>query len=335
MLRYGGPFAFLASVPLLYYGVAPAAPFITIAALLLALAGSEIVFPRGNAAMPADQGGFRALVLLYIPLQLGLIAWGAAIAATASGAGFAALVLSIGLTTGIFGMLAAHEAIHSGDPFEHGMGTAMLTGMLYRHFRIAHLFGHHRWAATAKDAATAKLGEGFYFFLWRTLPQQFREAMVFERRRCARARQALMVNRVLGDLAIYAVVLAAFAVFAGPRGLLFFCLQSVVAIIVLELFNYIAHYGLTRRLDDRGKPEALTDRHSWNSSNILANTLIFNMGRHSFHHARPSLSYQNLRQVEAAPELPAGYAGSILLALAPPLWRRVMDAKCAALARGR
>ena len=141
------------------------------------------------------------------------------------------------------------------------------------------------------------------------------------------SRQALMVNRVLGDLAIYAVVLAAFAVFAGPRGLLFFCLQSAVAIIVLELFNYIAHYGLTAAAGRAGKPEALTDRHSWNSSNILANTLIFNMGRHSFHHARPSLSYQNLRQVEAAPELPAGYAGSILLALAPPLWRRVMDCK--------
>ena len=48
MLRYGGPFAFLASVPLLYYGVAPAAPFITIAALLLALAGSELPFPAAT-----------------------------------------------------------------------------------------------------------------------------------------------------------------------------------------------------------------------------------------------------------------------------------------------
>ena len=31
-----------------------------------------------------------------------------------------------------------------------------------------------------------------------------------------------------------------------------------------------------------------------------------------------------------APELPFGYAGSILLALAPPLWRRVMDEKALA-----
>ncbi len=32
-----------------------------------------------------------------------------------------------------------------------------------------------------------------------------------------------------------------------------------------------------------------------------------------------------LRHVDEAPQLPAGYAAMILLALIPPLWRRVMD----------
>jgi alkane 1-monooxygenase len=96
---------------------------------------------------------------------------------------------------------------------------------------------------------------------------------------------------------------------------------------VLELFNYIAHYGLVRQTDTAGRPEALTDAHSWNSSNVLANSLIFNMGRHSFHHKRPAAPFQGLQRIQTAPELPAGYAGSILLALAPPLWRRVMDDK--------
>ena len=95
---------------------------------------------------------------------------------------------------------------------------------------------------------------------------------------------------------------------------------------VLELFNYIAHYGLLRGRDAKGRLLRLDDRHSWNSSNVLANALIFNMGRHSSHHQKPAAPYQDLR-VRAAPELPLGYAGSILLALAPPLWRRVMDPK--------
>jgi alkane 1-monooxygenase len=98
---------------------------------------------------------------------------------------------------------------------------------------------------------------------------------------------------------------------------------------VLELFNYIAHYGLVRERDARGKLLGLSDRHSWNSSNVLANRLIFNMGRHSHHHHRPADPYQSLR-VLPAPELPFGYAGSILLALAPPLWRRVMDPRALA-----
>ncbi len=49
------------------------------------------------------------------------------------------------------------------------------------------------------------------------------------------------------------------------------------------------------------------------------------MGRHSDHHRRPSACYQDLSYKSRAPELPAGYAGSILMALVPPLWRRVMD----------
>jgi alkane 1-monooxygenase len=310
----------------LYYGVGPAAPFLTIAALLLLLGGAELAFPRGNAAAKGKRG-FRALMLLYVPLQLGVIGWAIAIAALAPITGFAALILSVGVTTGVFGVLVAHEGIHSHDSFEHRVGTLMLTGMLYRHFRIAHLHGHHRWAATSRDAATAKLGEGFYHFLWRTVRGQFAEARTFETRRCAQAQHPLLTNRIMGDMVLYAVLLAVIGFFAGPWGVALFLLQSAVAIIVLELFNYIAHYGLTRMIDASGRPETLTGRHSWNSSNVIANTLIFNMGRHSFHHARPTLSYEQLGVVEAAPELPAGYAASILLALAPPLWRRTMDAK--------
>lgn len=98
-----------------------------------------------------------------------------------------------------------------------------------------------------------------------------------------------------------------------------------MASIVLEMFNYIAHYGLTRRKVSGTHWERLDDRHSWNSSNVVANLVIFNMGRHSFHHRQPATSYESLQFLEHAPELPFGYAASILLALVPMLWRKVMD----------
>ncbi len=126
-------------------------------------------------------------------------------------------------------------------------------------------------------------------------------------------------------MAIMAAIFAALFAAWGWRGALFLAGESVVGVVVLELFNYIAHYGLARRIGARGIAEPFDDSHSWNSSNVLANTLIFNMGRHSDHHRRPTASYQQLHFKSRAPELPAGYAGSILMALIPPLWRRVMD----------
>ncbi len=110
----------------------------------------------------------------------------------------------------------------------------------------------------------------------------------------------------------------------GLKSATLLAVESTIGIVVLELFNYIAHYGLTRQRTERGY-EPYSAMHSWNSSNALANALIFNMGRHSSHHARPTASFERLDWTPTAPELPAGYAGSILLALVPPLWRRVMD----------
>ena len=43
------------------------------------------------------------------------------------------------------------------------------------------------------------------------------------------------------------------------------------------------------------------------------------------HHANPLRRYQVLRTFDVSPQLPAGYATMLVLALIPPLWRRVMD----------
>ena len=324
-IRFAGPFAFALSIPVLYYLIGPAGPFLTVALLLAALIGAEAISKRGDGPASApDARLFRLMPNLYVPVQLGVIVWAVAIAQHSSGTGFAALALSVGVTTGVFGVLAAHELVHGHDRREQLLGLAMLTGMTYRHFRVAHVFGHHRWAATERDAASARLGESFYFFLLRTVPGQFLDAWRIEQRRVAGRSGNVFDNRIARDVAAMALVYAAIVLLTGWRGAALFAAQCAVGIVVLELFNYIAHYGLQRRSTATGH-EPFSSQHSWNSSNALANTLIFNMGRHSWHHARPAASYQSLQWVEAAPELPAGYAGSILLALVPFLWRRVMD----------
>jgi alkane 1-monooxygenase len=299
---------------------------LTVAALLAALIGAEFVAPRGDARTPSAGPGHRAVILAYIPLQIAAVAWGTSLSPSLGAWGFVALVGALGVTCGVFGVLSAHEAVHSHDRREALLSCALLTAMSYRHFRIAHLHGHHRWAGTERDAASARLGEGFYGFLVRTVAGQFREAWVFEQRRAG-----WRGNRVLGDLVVMAILLGGLGAVLGPRAVGFFLVQSAIAVTVLELFNYIAHYGLVRRTSPDGRPERFGDRHSWNSSNVLANALVFNMGRHSDHHRSPAAAYQRL-VARPAPELPFGYAGGILLALAPPLWRRIMDPRALAWA---
>ena len=62
----------------------------------------------------------------------------------------------------------------------------------------------------------------------------------------------------------------------------------VAGIAVLELFNHIAHYALVRAPLGTGRHAAPDGRHSWNSSNVLANALIFNQGRRSARYSAPA-----------------------------------------------
>ena len=111
----------------------------------------------------------------------------------------------------------------------------------------------------------------------------------------------------------------------GIGALLFFLAQSAVAIAFLETINYIEHYGLERRLVRPGVYERVTPLHSWNAAHRLTNALLFNLQRHSDHHVWPARPYYKLRNHPDSPQLPTGYAGMALLAMFPPLWRRVMN----------
>lgn len=314
-LRFAGPFAFLAAVPISYVWFHSALYAIPIALLVSLLVASYLPEPE-----LAESKLSRLLPVLYIPLQLLVIVWAIREASVNRNnmAVFASLAIAVGVCTGVFGVLAAHEMVHSRVRWQHWLGAAMLTGMSYRHFRIAHIHGHHRYAATGRDVSTAQFGESFYAFFARTLRGQITQAWRFEACRRRNARLSFAHNCVNQDVLVMFLIYALLSWTVGWRAAAFLACESVVAILVLELFNYVAHYGLLRRAGER-----MAAHHSWNSSGA-ANLLIFNMGRHSHHHRAPALAYDGLRKAPCAPKLPCGYAGAILLALVPPLWRAVI-----------
>jgi alkane 1-monooxygenase len=87
----------------------------------------------------------------------------------------------------------------------------------------------------------------------------------------------------------------------------------------------VEHYGLLRSKDAQGRYEVPQPRHSWNTNHLVTNLALFHLQRHSDHHAHPVRRYQTLRHAEEAPQLPSGYATMMLIAMIPPLWRRIMD----------
>ena len=82
---------------------------------------------------------------------------------------------------------------------------------------------------------------------------------------------------------------------------------------------------LRRRLPD-GRLEPVGPRHSWNGGQWLSGHMMLNAPRHSDHHAHPARPYPALRLpgVEEAPRLPLPLPLACMVALVPPLWRRMM-----------
>jgi alkane 1-monooxygenase len=191
--------------------------------------------------------------------------------------------------------------------------------------------------ATPEDPASARLGESFYRFLPRTVIGSLRSAWELERVRLARMQRPALSTRndILGAWAMTVVLFAALTVGFGLVVLPYLLLQAVVGFSLLEVVNYLEHYGLLRQRREDGRYERTRPEHSWNSNSAASNVLLYHLQRHSDHHANPIRRYQALRHVEEAPQLPTGYAGMILLAVIPPVWKRVMDRRVLAHYDGR
>jgi alkane 1-monooxygenase len=271
---------------------------------------------------------YRWCTYLFIPIQFaGLI-----FACWVWSSGDLLLVESIGLalTMGVVGGIAintAHELGHKRANSERWLSRVALAQTGYGHFFIEHNRGHHVKVATPEDPASARLGESFWAFLPRTVSGSLRSAWELEGIRLDRLGkpQFSLHNDVLTAWAMTVGLFAGLAIVFGPVVLPYLVVQAVIGFSLLEVVNYLEHYGLLRQKKEDGRYERCRPEHSWNSNNVASNVLLYHLQRHSDHHANPTRRYQALRHVEEAPQLPTGYAGMIVLAWFPSFWRRVMD----------
>jgi alkane 1-monooxygenase len=232
----------------------------------------------------------------------------------------------MGVVNGI-GINTAHELGHKRDSLERWLSRIALAPTGYGHFFIEHNRGHHVRVATPEDPASSRLGESFWAFLPRTVIGSLRSAWGIEAARLDRMGRShwTLRNDILGAWAMTVALFAGLTIVFGPVVLPYLLLQAVLGFSLLEVVNYLEHYGLLRQKKEDGRYERCRAEHSWNSNNVASNVLLYHLQRHSDHHANPTRRYQALRHVDEAPQLPTGYAGMIVLAWIPPVWRRVMD----------
>jgi len=289
--------------------------------------------PEDQRARIEADPWYRVLIVLFVPLQYGLTVQGAWVAATQplSLWGWLGLVLSVGGINGV-GINTAHELGHKRPRWERWLSRVTLAPVAYGHFYVEHNRGHHLRVATPEDPASSRMGESFWAFLPRTVLGSLRSAWHIESERLARLGLPTVHgrNQCLQAWSMTLVFYGALALWLGAPVLLFLLAQAAYGISLLEVVNYIEHYGLLRPRDAQGRLTPCDPTHSWNSDHRVSNVFLYQLQRHSDHHAHPGRRYQVLRHFDESPQLPSGYAGMLLLAYVPPLWFRVMDPRVAA-----
>jgi alkane 1-monooxygenase len=307
------------SVPLTAFVLAP---------LLDWLIGEDRNPPPHPEATPPDSRWHDALLYGFVLGYWALLVTGLQHAA---GYGWSMLerignTVSMGVVGGI-GIVVAHELGHRKSRLARLGAQALLQPVAYGHFTLEHNRGHHAWVATPDDPATSRLGESFYRFYLRCVPGTWRAAWRLEAERMARLGLPAwhLRNAMWRHLAIPIGLALTVTWLWNLSALLFWALQAVIAFSLLEVVNYLEHYGLSRQADESGRYERVQPVHSWNANHLFSNLFIFELQRHSDHHAYPSRPYHALRPWPEAPQLPSGYTAMIPLALVPPLWFRVMN----------
>ncbi|OUS02379.1 alkane 1-monooxygenase [Flavobacteriales bacterium 33_180_T64] len=240
---------------------------------------------------------------------------------------FIGIILSVGIVLGVNGINVAHELGHRQNTYERFIGKALLLPALYMHFYIEHNFGHHLHAATKEDPATARYNQSVYSFWITSVFRQYRNAWSIQLNLLRL--QGVSFLSFKNDMLWYAIfqisyLLIGFAVF-GKTGFGFALLCGIVGFLLLESVNYIEHYGLLRLKTDSGRYERVREVHSWNSNHVIGRIVLYELTRHSDHHYRSSKKYQVLDCHEESPQMPYGYPTSVVLALIPPLWFKIMN----------
>jgi len=278
-----------------------------------------IVFSAVWSVSDADFLGFGALIESLTGYDVL-----AARAATSWGHHVSAFVLT-GLMIGMVGTIPAHELTHrTWDPVSMFFGRWLLAFSFDTVFAIEHVYGHHRYVSTTVDPATAPRGRTVYAHVLISTLKGNLSAWEIEVERLRKKRLPIWSHHnafLRGHLMSVALVVAAWLA-GGWVAAAFFVACALWGKALLEIVNYMEHYGMVRNPSVPVQP-----RHSWNTNRRVSSWSMFNLTRHSHHHAQGEVPYHELAPYPDAPMMISGYLTTLMITLVPPLWHRLMVPK--------
>jgi NAD(P)H-flavin reductase/ferredoxin len=278
-----------------------------------------IVFSAVWHVSPGDPLGFGSWIVQLTGYDVI-----AARNATPFGAHVSLIVLT-GLMIGTIGTIPAHELTHrTWDPVSMLIGRWLLAFSFDTVFSIEHVYGHHRYVSTEEDPATAPRGRNVYFHIVASTIKGNISAWNIEHKRLTRKGMRLFSwhNAVIRGHLMSLLLVAAAWVAGGWQAAVYFTLFGLWGKSLLEIVNYMEHYGMVRNPQVPVQP-----RHSWNTNKRISSWTMFNLTRHSHHHAQGEVPYQDLKPFPDAPMMINGYLTTIVVAMIPPLWHKLMIPK--------
>lgn len=237
------------------------------------------------------------------------------------------LIFSLGIVAGSNGINVAHELGHRQETWERFLGKLLLLPSLYMHFYVEHNFCHHLKAATPEDPATARFNENLYAFWLRSVTTQYSSAWSTQLKlnKTHNIKFISLNNDMFWYTLIQITYLLSIGLFFSWETMFIALGVALVGFSLLEIINYLEHYGLRRAKKKSGRYEIVREKHSWNSNHALGRILLYELTRHSDHHYRANKKYQVLDYHTESPQLPYGYPTMMVIATIPPLWFSIVN----------
>lgn len=242
-------------------------------------------------------------------------------------------IFSVGVFSALFAINMGHELIHRPSKFEQIMGGIILSSVCFGSFKTVHLKIHHRYAGTPLDFASSDYRQSLYSYWRQALAGNFFRAVATEVDYVRKPSKYVWHSELLWWSIVSLFVAVLVYVHWGMSGLIFFLAQSLVAILKLEMINYLQHYGLRRKNLGDSKYEPMSAHHAWSQTSSFTNFVMINLLRHSDHHLNPKRSYDALEDLEDGPKYPYDFSVVCLLSLFPPIFIRVADKELANMRR--